>query len=175
MKKLKILKTAEFNELQSVLTPHTKLIEIVGEKIKAVTDRPALFENTEPHLEQLYPAVLVLPANIDATYTVDGISNQLQCYLDSLPIEGDIGFSIGNFFSGDYTCGDSVWNEASICVALVGVVSDYAGTVATATELLNMLNITRILVLTPSSVMALAKDEAEKERPQKHRIKRLCV
>ena len=174
MKKLKILKTAEFNELQSVLTPHTKLIEIVGEKIKAVTDRPALFENTEPHLEQLYPAVLVLPANIDATYTVDGISNQLQCYLDSLPIEGDIGFSIGNFFSGDYTCGESTWNEKSICVSLTGATSDYAGTIATATGLLDMLHLSRILLMTPFSVMALTKADAEKEHPSKHRIKRLC-
>ena len=68
-----------------------------------------------------------------------------------------------------------MWNEASICVALVGVVSDYAGTVATATELLNVLNITRILVLTPSSVMAIERDDVAEKCQAEHRIKRLCI
>ena len=175
MKKLKILKTAEFNELQSVLTPSTKLIDVVGEKIEAATDRPALFENTEPNLEQLYPAVIALPVNIDDTYTVDDIANRIQCYLDSLPVEGVVGFAIGNFFSGDYTSGESAWNEKSICVSLAGAVSDYAGTMATAMELLNILNIPRILMMTPSSVMAIEKDDVEEKSQARHRIKRLCV
>ena len=175
MKKLKILKTAEFNEFQSVLTPSTKLIDVVGEKIEAATDRPVLFENTEPNLEQLYPAVIALPANLDGTYTVDDIADRIQCYLDSLPIDGAVGFAIGYFFSGDYTSGESTWNEKSICVSLTGATSDYAGTIATATGLLDMLHLSRILLMTPFSVMALTKADAEKEHPSKHRIKRLCV
>ena len=89
-------------------------------------------------------------------------------------IKEKIGFSIGNFFSGDYKSGQNIWNEKSLCVSLTGTISDRGGTIATAVEIMAKHHLPMILVLNESGILEIANTGTVELKPHpQNRIKRI--
>lgn len=138
----KILKIKEFEIINKDNSRNTHEIEVaVGDII--IQPAEHLFECNVTH-SKIENAVIVLPYSIDGKVTVESLSLHLTKYVRRKKAHGDSGFTIGRYFLGDYESGESVWNEKSICVSLIGCISDRAGTIATAEEIMRAFNLPKM-------------------------------
>jgi len=171
MKSVKILKVSEFNTLNVYKLPNLRVSNIVGENITISPSEP-LFESEQVSTaEQIEPAVIALP---EGNITIEALTDTISRFLKSQRMPSEVSFTIGHFFSGDYQSGKCNWNEKSLCVSLCGEISDRAGTVATAVEIMSKHNLPVILVLTEAGAMEITREGTAELKPhQQHRIKRV--
>ncbi len=171
MKSVKILKVSEFNTLNECKLPNLRVSNIVGENI-TVSPSESLFESKQATAaEQIEPAIIALP---DGNTTIESLTDTITRFLKSQRLSNEVSFTIGNFFSGDYKSGKSVWNEKSLCVSLTGEISDRAGTVAVAVEIMSKENLPVILVVSEAGVMEITRQGTAELKPKpQDRIKRI--
>ena len=175
MKSTKIFKFKEFSAACEKNVRNIHVCEVSDENISIQTAEH-LFECNVPQKtsHKIENAVIALPYSIKCKVTIDSLSLSLTRFLKSQQVQGGCGFSIGHYFEGDYQSGDSVWNQRSLCVSLYGDISDRAGTVAVAVEIMRMYNLPRILLLTETCVMEITRDGDNQVKPlPQTRIKRL--
>ncbi len=171
MKNVKILKVGEFFALNESKLKHLRVSNIVNENI-AVSQTEPLFESEQATAaEQIEPAVIALPVG---DTTIESLTNTITRFLKSQRLSDEVSFTIGHFFSGDYKSGKSAWDEQSLCVSLTGEISDRAGTVATAVEIMAKENLPIILVLTEAGIMEITREGTAELKPKpQHRIERV--
>lgn len=158
MKKTKILSVKEFRGIGKHLAPEMRLFEVYSENIAVVIGTPLYESKGMPVTDKIENAIIALPANIDEkVVNTDTISDAITQYVDSLHVEGDVGFSVGNFFAGDYISDESIWNRDSLCVSLYGAISDGVTTLEIATQIANTLELPKILVIRETSIIELSK------------------
>ena len=171
MKNTKILKVCEYGVLCGSEQNDFRVCGVVNENIAVSTCEPLYEREQFPASSQIEPAVIALPVG---NVTIEALSDTVSRFLESQHIKEDIGFSVGNYFSGDYKSGKSIWNEKSLCVSLTGAISDRAGTVAVAVEIMAKHNLPIILVLTEAGVMEITRDGSTNLNPKpQNRIKRI--
>ncbi len=167
----KILKIKEFEIINKDNSRNTHEIEVaVGDII--IQPAEHLFECNVTH-SKIENAVIVLPYSIDGKVTVESLSLHLTKYVRRKNRQGDSGFTIGRYFCGDHKSGESVWNEKSICVSLIGSISDRAGTIATAEEIIRVFNLPRILILNDVGAIEITRENNEANPFSQNRIKRI--
>lgn len=172
MKSTKVFKFKEFNEIREANLRNIHVQEVTGENISLQPAEPLYECNVSQSHHKIENAVIVLPYTLKGKATVDSLSLTLTRYVSKQQAQGDSGFSLGRFFVGDYRSGESIWNEKSLCVSLYGVISDRAGTIATAEEIMRIFDLPRILILNEAGALEITRD-AIQSKPQQHRIKRL--
>lgn len=170
MKTYKILRINEFVDVCSKLPHNIRLYELHGEDIATNPTNP-LYESEcmPPVTRKEENAIIVLPV---CEVGVEALSDTITHFLDRQQIQGDIGFSVGNFLCGDYESGNCKWNEKSLCVSLYGAISDRAGTIAVAVQIMAHFNLPKMLIINECSIMELTEDGKQSQLP-KQRIRRL--
>lgn len=171
MKNVKILKVGEFVALNESKLKHLRVSNIMNENIAVSLTEPLYESANFQSAEQIEPAVIALPVG---DTTIESLTNTITRFLKSQQLTDQVSFTIGHFFSGDYKSAKSVWNEKSLCVSLTGEISDRAGTVATAVEIMSKENLPVILVISEAGVMEITRQGTVelKTKPQ-DRIKRV--
>ncbi len=172
MKSTKIFNSEEFSAVCRKNAKNIRVQEVTNENI-SVQNAEHLFECnvTQPH--KIENAVIVLPYCIKCKVTVDSLSLNLTRYVNKQQAKGSSGFSIGRYFVGDYKSGESVWNEKSLCVSLVGEISDRAGTIAAAVEIMRVCHLPRILILNEVGAMEIYLETNDANPLSQYRIKRV--
>lgn len=172
MKNVKILKVGEFVALNESKLKHLRVSSVVNENI-AIAQTEPLYESANfQTADQIEPAVIALP---EGGTTIESLNNTITRFLKSQRLSDEVSFTIGHFFSGDYKSGKSAWNEKSLCVSLTGEISDRAGTVATAVEIMAKEKLPVILVLTEAGIMEITREGTAELKPKpQHRIKRVA-
>ena len=174
MKKNKIFSLKEFYETGRQLAPKMLLFDVCDENIAISPNTPLFESECTAETTKIENAIIALPANLDETVVnVDSLSDTITRFVDNLNVEGDLGFSVGHFFAGDYTSDESVWDRNSLCVSLYGTISDRKTTIATAIEIANAHKLPKILVIGETSIVELAAASAIITPSSKNRIKRL--
>lgn len=171
MKNVKILKVGEFVALNESKLKQLRVSSIANENI-AVSLAEPLYESANfQSAEQIEPAVIALP---EGNITIEALTDTISRFLKSQRMPSEVSFTIGHFFSGDYQSGKCNWNEKSLCVSLCGEISDRAGTVAVAVEIMSKQNLPIILVLSEAGVMEITRQETAELKPKpQNRIKRI--
>ena len=171
MKSAKILKVGEFVALNESKLQHLRVSSVVNENI-AIAQTEPLYESANfQSAEQIEPAIIALPVG---NTTIESLNNTITRFLKTQRLSDEVSFTIGNFFSGDYKSGKSVWNEKSLCVSLTGEISDRAGTVAVAVEIMSKENLPVILVISEAGVMEITRQGTAELKPKpQDRIKRV--
>lgn len=169
MKTAKILKVSEFAAMGDTLSHNTRIFEIQNENI-AVNNAEPLYESSMPVTKKIENAVIALP---EGEITIESLTDTITRFLNAQQIKGDHGFTVGNYFAGDYTSSGCKWNEKSLCVSLWGEISDRAGTIATAVQILSAYRLPRILVMNETSVLEITKEGNEVKPLPQNRIKRI--
>jgi hypothetical protein len=172
MKSAKILKVGEFVALNESKLQHLRVSSVVNENI-AIAQTEPLYESANfQSAEQIEPAIIALPVG---NTTIESLNNTITRFLKTQRLSDEVSFTIGNFFSGDYKSGKSVWNEKSLCVSLTGEISDRAGTVAVAVEIMSKENLPVILVISEAGVMEITRQGTVELKPKpQDRIKRIA-
>lgn len=170
MKISKILKVGEFSAVNGKLPKNTRIYELLKENIAVKSTEP-LFESSMPVTKKIENAVIALP---EGEISLESLTDTITRFLKDQQIKGDHGFSVGNYFVGDYKSGENKWNEKSLCVSLWGDISDRAGTIATAVQILSAYHLPRILVLNETSFLEITNDSNEVKPMPQRRIKRLA-
>lgn len=171
MKTTKILRVGEYSVLCESKLKDIRVSGVMKENIAFSPSEPLYESEQFPASSQIEPAVIALP---ECGVTIEALSDTVSRFLESQHIKEDNGFSVGNYFSGDYKSGKSIWNEKSLCVSLTGAISDRAGTVAVAVEIMAKHNLPIILVLTEAGVMEITRDGSTNLNPKpQNRIKRI--
>ena len=172
MKSAKILKVGEFVALNESKLQHLRVSSVVNENI-AIAQTEPLYESANfQSAEQIEPAIIALPVG---NTTIESLNNTITRFLKTQRLSDEVSFTIGNFFSGDYKSGKSVWNEKSLCVSLTGEISDRAGTVAVAVEIMSKDNLPVILVISEAGVMEITRQGTVELKPKpQDRIKRIA-
>lgn len=171
MKSVKILKVSEFNTLNECKLPNLRVSGVANENIAVSLTEPLYESANFQSAEQIEPAIIALP---DGNTTIESLTDTITRFLKSQRLSNEVSFTIGNFFSGDYKSGKSVWNEKSLCVSLTGEISDRAGTVAVAVEIMSKENLPVILVVSEAGVMEITRQGTAELKPKpQDRIKRI--
>ena len=170
MKTAKILKVGEFAAMGDTLSRNTRIFEIQNENI-AVNNAEPIYESSMPITKKIENAVIALP---EGEISLESLTDTITRFLNAQQIKGDHGFTVGNYFAGDYTSSGCKWNEKSLCVSLWGEISDRAGTIATAVQILSAYHLPRILVLNETSFLEITKDSNELKPMPQRRIKQLA-
>lgn len=132
MKSTKVLKIKEFLAIKENLASNIHVQEVTGKTFSATQTEPLYESESFPSAKKIENNFIVLPDNPKCRITIDSLTLNLTKYLQSQRVGGESGFSVGHYFSDEYKSGESVYNEKSLCVSLVGEISDRAGTIATA-------------------------------------------
>ena len=169
MKTAKILKVGEYAAVRENLTKDTRIYEVKNEKVEITSTEP-LYESSMSVTKKIENAVIALP---EGEISLESLTDTISRFLNDQQIKGDHGFSVGNYFAGDYKSGENKWNEKSLCVSLWGDISDRAGTIATAVQILSAYHLPRILVMNETSVLEITKDGNEVKPLPQNRIKRI--
>lgn len=169
MKTTKILKISEFAAVNGKLPKNTRIFELMKENI-AIQNTEPLYESSMPITKKIENAVIALP---EGEITIESLTDTITRFLNAQQIKGDHGFTVGNYFAGDYKSGENKWNEKSLCVSLWGDISDRAGTIATAVQILSAYHLPRILVMNETSVLEITKEGNEVKPLPQNRIKRI--
>ena len=171
MKNVKILKVGEFVALNESKIKNLRVSSVVNENIAISLTEPLYESANFQSAEQIEPAVIALP---EGNTTIESLNNTITRFLKTQRLSDEVSFTIGNFFSGDYKSGKSVWNEKSLCVSLTGEISDRAGTVAVAVEIMSKENLPVILVISEAGVMEITRQGTAELKPKpQDRIKRI--
>lgn len=169
MKTAKILKVGEYAAVRKNFTKDTRIYEVLNEKVKITSTEP-LYESSMPITKKVESAVIALP---EGDTSIESLTNTISRFLNDQQIKKDTGFSIGNYFRGDYKSNNCQWNEKSLCVSLYGEFSDRAGTIAVAVQILSAHKLSRILVISDTNILEITKDGNEVKPFPQNRIKRI--
>lgn len=169
MKTTKILTVGEYAAVRGNLTKDTRIYEVKNENIEITSTEP-LYESSMPITKKIENAVIALP---EGEISIESLTDTITRFLNDQQIKGDHGFTVGNYFAGDYTSSGCKWNEKSLCVSLWGDISDHAGTIATAVQILSAYHLPRILVMNETSVLEITKEGNEVKPLPQSRIKRI--
>ncbi|MBR6332806.1 MAG: hypothetical protein IKR77_00225 [Bacteroidales bacterium] len=167
----KILKIREFEAINKNNARNIHEKEVTGGNI-AIQPAEHLFECNVTH-SKIENAVIVLPYSIDGKVTVESLSLFLTKYVRRKKAQGDSGFTIGRYFLGDYESGESVWCGNSLCVSLIGAISDRAGTIDTAEEIMRAFTLPKILILNEVGATEMTRRTNEANPFSQNRIKRI--
>lgn len=171
MKNTKILKVGEYSVLSGSKQNDFRVCGVVKENISIQASEPLYESEQFPSTNQIEPAVIALP---EGDTTIESLTDTITHFIKNQQMQSEVSFTIGNFFSGDYKSGKSIWNEKSLCVSLTGAISDRAETVAVAVEIMAKQNLPIILVLTEAGVMEITRDGSTNLKPKsQNRIKRI--
>ena len=152
----KILKFKEFSNAKLNENRHNvNMRELVGENISIEYSEP-LFE-CEQTPTKIEPAIIALP---ECSVTVDALTDTVTRFLNCQMPQNEIGFSVGNYFRGDYGSAEAEckWSEKSLCVSLTGAISDKEGTIAVAIEILAQHKLPMILVIMETCILEITRD-----------------
>lgn len=169
MKTAKILKVGEFAAMGDTLSRNTRIFEIQNENI-AVNNAEPIYESSMPITKKIENAVIALP---EGEISLESLTDTITRFLNAQQIKGDHGFTVGNYFAGDYTSSGCKWNEKSLCVSLWGEISDRAGTIATAVQILSAYHLPQILVIGDTGILEITKNGNEIKPLPQNRIKRI--
>lgn len=158
-----------FSALNGKLPKNTRIYELLKENIAVKSTEP-LFESSMPVTKKIENAVIALP---EGEISLESLTDTISRFLNDQQIKGDNGFSVGNYFAGDYKSGENKWNEKSLCVSLWGEISDRAGTIATAVQILSAYHLPRILVIGDTGILEITKNGNEIKPLPQNRIKRI--
>lgn len=171
MKSAKILKVSEFNVLNESKIKNLRVCNIVNESIAVTQTEPLLESVNHPATEQIEPAVIALPVG---NTTIESLSDTITHFLKNQRMQNEVSFSIGHFFSGDYKSNKSIWNERSLCVSLCGEISDRAGTVGVAVEIMAKHHLPIILILNENGIMEITREGTTEYKPKpQDRVRRV--
>jgi hypothetical protein len=177
MKTTKIFNFDEFNAVCEHNASNIQVEKVIGEKISITKSLEPLFESnnlTQSLTNKIENAVIALPYSMQTKVTIDSLSSSIDNYLNSLQLEGESGYSIGNYFDGDYKSDSSLWNHKSLCVSLFGPISDRPGTIAVAVEIMRTYKLPKILIIKEMCLMEITCDGETQIKPlPQNRIKRL--
>ena len=152
----KILKFKEFSNAKLNEKLHNVNVrELVGENISIEYSEP-LYES-EQIPTKIEPAIIALPEN---SVTTDALTDTVTRFLDCQMPQNEIGFTVGNYFRGDYGSKEAEckWSEKSLCVSLTGAISDKEGTIAVAIEILAQHTLPMILVIMETCILEITRD-----------------
>ena len=169
MKISKILKVGEYAAVRENLTKDTRIYEVQNENIEITSTEP-LYESSMPVTKKIENAVIALPKG---EISIESLTDTITRFLNAQQIKGDHGFTVGNYFAGDYTSSGCKWNEQSLCVSLWGEISDRAGTIATAVQILSAYHLPQILVIGDTGILEITKNGNEIKPLPQNRIKRI--
>lgn len=171
MKTQKILKVDEYCVLCESNLKDIRVSGVVNENIAIALCEPLYESEKYPATSQIEPAVIALPVG---NVTIEALTDTVCGFLYKQYKKEDIGFSVGNYFSGDYKNGNNIWNEKSLCVSLTGAVSNREGTIAVAVQIMADQHLSVILVMTETGILEITRDGKTnlKPQPQNH-IKRI--
>lgn len=167
MSTTKVLKIKEFIAIKENFS-HNLCMRELEKNIPTAKTEP-LYENTVT-TNQVYSAIIALP---HCEVSIDSLIDTVTNYIKNQDVRDDCGFSVGNFFAGDYTSGKYKWSDKSLCVSLFGAISDRGGTIATAVKIMAAFNLPRILVADQMSLLEITRDGSEIKPLPNNRIKRL--
>ena len=171
MKTPKILKVGEYSVLCESRLKNLRVNGLVNENIAVSSCEPLYESEKYPATNQIEPAVIALPVG---NVTIEALSDTISRFLKNQHIREDIGFSVGNYFCGDYKSGKSVWNEKSLCVSLTGEISNREGTVAVAVQIMAEHNLSIILILTETGILEITREGTTSLKPKpQNRINRI--
>ena len=173
MKKVKILKVEEFNALNENFLHNIRMQDVSGEPLLTTNTEPLFESEKAPSLQKIENAIIALPYTIEGNVTIDALTNTITQFLKNQQVKGECGYSVGHYFAGDYKSGNCVWNEKSLCVSLVGEISDRSGTIAVAIEIMRVHNLSRILIINEMSVMEITRDGSQIKPLPQNRIRRI--
>lgn len=167
-----ILKINEFVALKNCQMNNLQMRGLVGENFKTQVAEP-LFESNVQNTDKTRSAIIVLPYSVQSPISIESLSNTVTQFLKSQTLK-DSGFSISHYFAGEHKSGESVWNEKSLCVSLIGEISDRAGMVAVAVEIMRVFNLPRILILDETCALEITRDGSNQVKPlPQHLIRRI--
>ncbi len=167
-----ILKINEFVAFKDGMLNSVSLRRLVNENIQTQAAEP-LFESNVQNTDKTRSAIIVLPYSVQSPISIESLSNTVTEYLKSQPLK-DSGFSISHYFAGDHKSGESIWNEKSLCVSLIGEISNRAGMIAVAVEIMRVHNLPRILVLDENCALEITRDGSNQVKPlPQNRIRRI--
>lgn len=168
----KILKIREFEAINKNNARNIHLQEVTEGNI-AIKPAEPLFESNVQNTDKTRSAIIVLPYSVQSPISIESLSNTVTEYLKSQPLK-DSGFSISHYFAGDHKSGESMWNEKSLCVSLIGEISNRAGMIAVAVEIMRVHNLPRILVLDENCALEITRDGSNQVKPlPQNRIRRI--
>ena len=170
MKTYKILRINEFVDVCSKLPHNIRLYELHSENITTNPTHPLYESECMPSLSHKgESAIIVLP---ECEVSIESLTDTIAQFIDGQQIQGDVGFSVGNYLFGDYESEECKWSEKSLCVSLCGAISDRAGTIAVAVQIMAQFDLPKMLIINESSIMELTKEGKQSQLP-KNRIRRL--
>ena len=163
MKTPKILKVGEYSVLCESKLKNIRVCGVVNENIAVSSCEPLYESEKYPATNQIEPAVIALPVG---NVTIEALSDTVSRFLKSQYIKADIGFSVGNYFCGDYKNGKNTWNEKSLCVSLTGEISNREGTVAVAVQIMAEHHLSVILIMTETGILEITKEGTAELKPK---------
>ena len=171
MKTTKILSVGEYSVLCGSEMKDIRVCGVLKENI-AVSPSEPLYESEQfPATNQIEPAVIALPFG---NVTIEALTDTVSRFLNKQYKKGEIGFSVGNYFSGDYKNGNNIWNEKSLCVSLTGAISNREGTIAVAVQIMAEQHLSVILIMTETGILEITRDGTTNLKPNpQSRIKRI--
>ena len=171
MKTPKILKVGEYSVLCESRLKNLRVNGLVNENIAVSSCEPLYESEKYPATSQIELAVIALPVG---NVTIEALTDTVCSFLNKQYKKEDVGFSVGNYFSGNYQNGKNIWNEKSLCVSLTGEISNREGTVAVAVQIMAEHNLSIILILTETGILEITREGTTslKPRPQ-NRINRI--
>lgn len=171
MKKTKILKVCEYGVLCGSEQNDFRVCSVVKENI-ALSPCEPLYESEQfPATSQIEPAVIALPVG---NVSIEALTDTVTSFLNKQYKKEDIGFSVGNYFSGDYKNDNNIWNDKSLCVSLTGAVSNREGTIAVAVQIMAEQHLSVILIMTETGILEITRDGTTNLKPNpQSRIKRI--
>lgn len=171
MKTTKILRVGEYSVLCESKLKDIRVSGVMKENIAFSPSEPLYESEQFPATNQIEPAVIALPVG---NVTIEVLTDTVSRFLNKQYKKEDIGFSVGNYFSGDYKNGNNIWNEKSLCVSLTGAVSNREGTIAVAVQIMAEQQLPVILILTETGILEITKEGTSELKPQsKNCIKRI--
>ncbi len=170
MRTYRILKTNEFIDYSDKIPCNIRVCELNGENL---TTRTTNFlyesEGMPPEMHKGESAIIVLP---ECEVSIESLTDTITQFIDGQQLQGGLDFSVGNYLFGDYESEECKWSEKSLCVSLCGAISDRAGTIAVAVQIMAQFDLPKMLIINESSIMELTKEGEQSPLP-KHKIRRL--
>lgn len=174
MKFAKILKVSEYDALRKSHLKHLRISGLLDENIAVSSSNESLYESEGfPNATQIEPSIIVLP---ECNVSIEALNRTVTQFINGQKIKENVGFSVGNYFSGDYTNHQQKchWSEKCLCVALSGAISNREGAIAVAVQIMAQHKLPIILVINSTSILEITKDGNSQVKPHpQHTIKRI--
>lgn len=153
----------EFQEFQDVVN-HSHLTEVMSDDIRLARRRTPILECGDPDGRSA-SGIIILPASVkESRGTVARISKTVKEYAERCGLSAPR-YSIGHYFSGDYTSDDdSAYTADSLCVSLSDGLGGVPAVVMVGKKLMRGFRLQSLLVVAADTIMEVGVDgEVRKE------------